>query len=318
MKQTILLSLLLILAVLLLPATLLPPAPEAPPAESVSLDREITFTVKTDQGIASTTMEAYLPGVIAGEMPALFETQALMAQAVAARTYIIHRILRGTDNHPEADICNDPGCCKAYADSAKLHENWGDQYDNYYAKLSQAAADTDGQYLSYEGQPIEAVFHSSSSGATEDSGSIWNRRPYLVSVDSPETAEEVPNYVTETTFSPELLRRQFSDRYPEMRFGDDPAFWIQDPVRNESGRIQSATVGGISLSGPQIRSALALRSTAFTLDYAEGVFTFVTTGYGHGVGMSQYGANSYAKQGWTYQEILDHYYPNTQLTSWTG
>lgn len=317
MKLALSLSLLAILAAFLISILLLP-APAPQPSVPPTADEEITFSVKSADGIETVNMADYLPGVLAGEMPALFETQALMAQAVAARTYILHRMENGSANHPDADICNDPACCKAYVSAQQLKENWGEHFEEYYAKVSAAAAGTDGQYLTYQGTLIEAVFHSSSAGATEASGSIWNDRPYLISVDSPESEADVPNYISQVTFSPETLRAQLSAKYPETVFSDAPAAWFSSIDRNESGRVRTAQVCGVTLTGAQLRSALGLRSTAFTVDFSDNTFTFTVTGHGHGVGMSQYGANVYAKQGWDYQEILAHYYPDTQLTSAAG
>lgn len=317
MRLAFTLTFLAVLAAVILSFTLFPapaPQPTAPPMA----DGDIVFSVLTDGSLETVNMADYLPGVLAGEMPALFETQALMAQAVAARTYILHRMENGSANHPEADICNSPACCKAYASHEQLKKNWGEHFDEYYAKISGAVTATDGQYLTYNGDLIEAVFHSSSAGATEASGSIWNDRPYLVSVDSPESESDVPNYVSQVTFSPEILKAQLTAKYPQMDVSSDPAEWFQDVIRNDSGRVQSAKVCGVPLSGTQLRSVLGLRSTAFTMDYANDTFTFTATGYGHGVGMSQYGANVYAKQGWGYGDILAHYYPNTQLTSAAG
>lgn len=315
MKRLFLLSLLAVLFAVLLPMQALSAPSPAAEAPTVSADKDILLRVQTDRGVETVSLQDYLPGVLAGEMPALFEVQALMAQAVAARTYILHRMERTVAAHPQADICNSPACCKAYATEEQLRQNWGDQYDSYYAKVSAAAADTDGQYLTYEGEPIEAVFHSSSAGATEASGAIWNERPYLVSVDSPETADEVPSFVTEVTFSPSQLKAKLLERYPAIQLTADPAQWITGTERNGSGRVQRMTIGGTPISGTELRGLLGLRSTAFTADYANDVFTFTVSGYGHGVGMSQYGANVYAKQGWDYREILAHYYPNTVLNS---
>ena len=278
-------------------------------------DAEICFTVQTETGTETTDLAAYLPGVLAGEMPALFETQALMAQAVAARTYILHRMEHPSPAHPDADICNDSACCKAYVTEEELRKNWGDHYDTYWARITNAVQSTDGQYLTYEGAPIEAVFHSSSKGTTESSEAIWNPRPYLISVESPETESDVKNLVTEVSFSAEELRSCLSDKFPDLRFSADPAVWLTDLQLTDSGRVDSISVCGTPLKGTQLRSALGLRSSAFSVDYADDAFTFTVSGYGHGVGMSQYGANVYAKQGWGYDEILAHYYPNTQITS---
>lgn len=319
MKHAVIISVLAVFLAMVLPLLWtgstdpLPDTVQAPLA-----DRDIRFTVKTDNGIETVDMASYLPGVLAGEMPALFEPDALMAQAVAARTYILYRVAHGSSNHPEADICNSAACCKAYATDDALRSNWGDNYDAYYAKITAAVTGTDGQYLTYNGNAIEAVFHSSSAGATEASGSIWNDREYLVSVASPETAEDVPGYITEVNFTADELKAELAAKYPDMTFSGDASAWITDITLNDSGRVQTAQVCGVELSGSQLRSALGLRSAAFTVAYSSGSFTFTVTGYGHGVGLSQYGANVYAKQGWDYAAILAHYYPGTQLTSAAG
>ena len=320
MKHAFLLSVAAVLIAVLLPMTQFGYAHQALPAPSPApmADADITFTVQGDGAVTSTSLRDYLPGVLAGEMPALFAEQALMAQAVAARTYILHRIQHPSSNHPEADICDDPACCKAYASESALRENWGDSYDTYYARITNAVQSTDGLFLTYNDEPIEAVFHSSSKGATEASEAIWNARPYLVSVESPETTEDVPNLVTEAVFSSSELKAALTAKFPDLQFSADPSTWLAEPQLTDSGRVDTLTVCGTQLKGTQIRSALGLRSSAFSVTYADDAFTFTVSGYGHGVGMSQYGANVYAKQGWSFEEILAHYYPNTQLTSAAG
>ena len=306
-----------VLLALLIPTALFSgvdnPAESPLPAEETAplLDRDIRFTVLRDGTVETCTMADYLPGVLAGEMPASFSSQALMAQAVAARTYILHRMGSQTPAHPEAQICDDPGCCKAYADPGALQEVWEET-------LREAVRATDGEYLCYGAEPIEAVFHSSSPGKTESSGNIWNDRPYLDSVESPENAENVPDFVSTAAFSATEFQQLFKTRYPLIRFGDAPAEWISYLSRNNSGRVQSAVIGDTTLSGAEIRAVLGLRSTYFSVDYAEDTFTFTVTGYGHGVGMSQYGAEVYARQGLSYREILAHYYPGTELTTTGG
>ena len=303
MKHAFLLSILAVMAAFLPPllctSSVSPPVSSPAPAPALRADTEICFTVQTDFGTENTNLADYLPG----------------AQAVAARTYILHRMKSPAPAHPHADICNDPACCKAYASEAVLRENWGDRYDTYWSRIINAVRSTDGQYLTYEGQPIEAVFHSSSKGATESSEAIWNPRPYLLSVESPETETDVQNLVTEVIFSPAELKSALSTKHPDLHFTADPAAWLKDIKRTDSGRVDSISICGTQLKGTQLRSALGLRSSAFTVDYANEAFTFTVSGYGHGVGMSQYGANVYAKRGWHYDEILAHYYPNTQITS---
>ena len=309
-------SLAAVLLALLLPA-LWPNEPSvSPPIAAGSKDAECTFTVQTDSGIEQHTMADYLPGVLAGEMPALFQPEALKAQAVAARTYILYRMNHRPEAHPDADICNDPACCKAYHTESELRELWGGQYDAYHEKMTAAVRDTDGQFLQYGGAAIQAVFHAASAGVTQASGEIWNDCPYLKSVASPETAADVPNYVTEVEVSPEEFRTALETVQPTISFSDSPADWLGDSPQNASGRVEFTSVCGTNIPGTEMRSRFHLRSTAYTLAYTDrGSFLFTVTGYGHGVGMSQYGANVYAKNGWSYDAILAHYYPGTELVS---
>ena len=289
---------------------------EDPPASGdvAGMDSELSFSVLTDGSIETVTMSDWLPGVVAGEMPASFEPEALKAQAVAARTYIMYSMGREKSAHPEADVCDDPGCCKAHASDETLRQNWGESYESNWAKILEAVRSTDGEYMSYGGEVIQAVFHSSSAGRTEDSAAIWQAQPYLVSVDSPETAEDVPNYVSSLSVSPEDFKSTVQTLHPEAQLEGDPAYWLGAAVHDASGRVESVDIGGAQVPGTELRTLFELRSTAFALDYTPDGFLFTVTGYGHGVGMSQYSANVMAEDGADYEEILTHYYPGAELT----
>lgn len=314
MKPVAIFSAIALLISLILPIFWVREKEETPPA-SLS-DAQVSLTVRTGEGRKTVLLSDYLPGVLAGEMPALFEEEALKAQAVAARTYILYRMTHRPETHPEEDICDDPSCCKAFLSLDSMKSNWGSQFDAYYAKMCAAVQDTDGQYLRYDGKPIQAVFHSSSAGKTQASSDIWNDCPYLLSVDSPETAADVPDYVTEVIMSADEFRNACLRVDPEIDFSDDPAGWLGEPVYNDSGRVACSTVCGTAIPGTQMRTMFSLRSNAYTLAYTDdGNFRFTVTGYGHGVGMSQYGANVYARNGYLYQDILAHYYPDTELVS---
>lgn len=318
MKPVAAVSLIALAVALLLPVLWPAPADQVPvePVSPATADSGVTLTVLRDGGLVETTMADYLPGVLAGEMPALFELEALKAQAVAARTYMLYRSAHRPDAHPDADVCDDPTCCKAWASEDSLQEKWGALYDTYAAKMTTAVRDTDGQYLRYAGQPIQAVFHASSPGRTQASGEIWNDCPYLVSVSSPETAEAVPGLVSEVEVSRGDFHDRLAETYPDMVFPDDPAAWVAGTVENTSGRADYTTVCATDIPGTQMRSLFSLRSAAYTLAYTHrDTFLFTVTGYGHGVGMSQYGANLYARSGMTYDAILAHYYPGTELVS---
>ena len=283
---------------------------------------DAAHTVRLWDGSAVQTLTAaeYLPGVVRGEMPATFEEEALKAQAAAERTYLYYRMASAPkDSHPGADVCTDPGCCTAWLSEADAQSKWGDKFDQYEAKVQQAVADTDGQVVLYDGAPIMAVFHSSSAGATAASGDVWAAElPYLVSVKSPESPDSVPNYYSVNTFTAESFRTAFLAAHPEAKLSGDTGGWIRDVLLTDTGRVASATVGGVSVTGKELRSLYGLRSTAFTVEASGDSVTFRVTGYGHGVGMSQYGANELAKEGKTWQEILQWYYTGVTIGLYNG
>ena len=282
--------------------------PDTPPRREV---RE-TISVLVGDEPRELDMTDYLTGVVAAEMPASFEEEALRAQAVAARTYALY--CAAAHRHADAEVCVDSGCCQAWLDDAAMRERLGKDYDYYAAKLRRAVETTAGEYLTYEGAPAFAAFHSSSAGATEDSGRVWNAVPYLVSVPSPESADTVPGYVSTVDVAPLDLRDSILSFCPDADFTGDAAAWVGEIRRDASGRVESAALGGRDIPGTKLRSLFALRSTAFELEYTGEVFRFTVTGFGHGVGMSQYGANVLAQSGADYREILAHYYPGTTLT----
>lgn len=267
-----------------------------------------------DGQVAELTMADYLWGVVAAEMPAAFEPEALRAQAVCARTYSLWKLQAKSHQADGADICADSSCCQAYLSPQDAAQRWGEgAAPGYQAKIAAAVADTDGQVLTYEGAPIQAVFFSSAAGATEDAQAVWGRAlPYLVSVDSPE-GEEVPNYRSTVTLTAEQVKKAVGEAGLDADLSGEPSAWFQSLTRTASGRVASVELGGISLSGGAARSLFALRSACFDVSEQDGVFTFSVTGYGHGVGMSQYGANAMAKAGSGWQDILAHYYTGAQL-----
>ena len=277
-------------------------------APAPKTDAETVITVLTDGEPREVTMADYLPGVVAAEMPASFEPEALKAQAVAARTYILDRAAHPPDAHKSAAVCSDPACCCAYLSDEALRENWGGDYRKNLRRIRSAVRETDGQTLRYEGEPIRAVFHSSSGGKTEASAALWGEVPYLVSVSSPETAADVPGFETTVTVSAADAAQALGVTLPE-----DAAQWLGETRRDEAGRVETIVIGGRTLSGAEARSLFSLRSTNFTVEVLGGAIVFHVTGSGHGVGMSQYGANVMARQGALYAEILAQYYPGTTL-----
>lgn len=277
------------------------------------MDSITNVRVKIGEEIVSMTMDEYLLGVVAAEMPASFEMEALKAQAVAARTYTYTRMRTQTAAHPDADVCSDSGCCQAYISLADAQSNWGENAAQYTQKLQEAIDGTDGMVALYDGEPIDAVFHSSSAGATVDAVSVWGAEvPYLKSVESPE-GEEVPNYENDVSISIAEARELILGAYPQAQLGEDASQWFSNWWLLDNGTVDQVTVGGVAIQGTQLRSLFGLRSATFTVTSDADNLHFHVTGYGHGVGMSQYGANALAKQGRSFEEIISWYYTGVTL-----
>ena len=283
-------------------------------------DADTVLRVWDGEQVVEMTMAEYLPGVVRGEMPAAFHQQALDAQAVAERTFIYYHMASGRKAaHPDADVCMDYRCCNAYTSAQAAAEKWGDHAAEYEAKVQQAVRDTDGQVILYNGQPILAAFHSSSAGVTANSGDVWvSTLPYLHSVESPEGEDTVPNYYSVKEIPAAEFQQTFLAAYPEASFAGGPETWITGRVENASGRVESICIGGVTVEGTQVRSLFGLRSACFTAEAAADSVTFRVTGFGHGVGMSQYGANRMAREGADYVEILTHYYTGVSVETWSG
>ncbi len=273
-----------------------------------------TLSILVDGQVQEMDLEQYIWGVVAAEMPASFEEEALKAQAVAARTYSLNKA-GGSPNHPEADLCTDYHCCQAWISREAAEANWGENAGVYADKITHAVADTAGQVVLYEGQLIDAVFHSSSDQATLDAVEVWGGSvPYLQSVSSPE-GDEVPNFHSEVSFTAQEFRDLFLAARPEAVLEGAPETWFGETVRTAGGSVHTIQIGGVSLTGTQVRQIFSLRSACFTVSCTEDAVTFSVTGFGHGVGMSQYGANAMASAGSTYTEILEHYYTGVTVAA---
>ncbi|MDR2606057.1 MAG: stage II sporulation protein D [Oscillospiraceae bacterium] len=286
-------------------------------AADAPLDSAQTLTLKTGDTVLTLTLSDYLRGVVAAEMPANFNDEALKAQAVVARTYTYYSVNHrpAGQAHPDADVCDNPAHCQGWLSDDACREKWGDNYDTYSAKIAAAVAATDGLCAVYNGEPICAVFHSSSGGYTEDSVNVWSESlPYLTSVQSPESGTSVPDFVTSVSYSLNDLKRTALETYPDMTFPDAPENWLTNVSRSETERVISLKVGGITLTGTQFRLLFGLRSANASWSIADGVITFTVRGYGHGVGMSQYGANEFARNGAAFGDILRYFYKGIDIT----
>lgn len=286
------------------------------PAESTAAavpagDR--TITVLVDGKAEELPLETYVEGVTAAEIADDFPVEAIRAQAVAARTYAVYKQSRGRPaEHPEADVCDDYTHCAAYEPAAVKTFSTG------YARVRQAVKDTAGQILVYDGAPVAAVFHCVSGPKTESAADVWGEDiPYLQSVVSP-GGTQYPEYESAVTFTADEFREKATQALPSADVSGAPDRWFASSVRSAAGGVKTVKLGGVTVDGTAVRALFGLRSTNFTITTTEDSITFHTIGYGHGVGLSQYGAKYMAEQGSGYTEILAHYYPGTELRVESG
>ncbi len=260
-------------------------------------------------------LNEYLIGVVGAEMPASFPLEALKAQVVAARTYAVRRMACYSGEgcgRGGADICTDSGCCQAYTPPAELKKSFGSNGRLYMDKLTQAVSSTDGEVILYAGKPIEALYHSSAGGHTEDAQNVFSSAlPYLIGVDSP--GEEGSRYHGEKEYSLREFASLINKKWPGAKLSRKKlAAQVEILSRYPSGQVEELKLNGITVSGKDLRKLLDLNSANFTITIDDSVL-IRTTGYGHGVGMSQYGARAMALEGADYREILSHYYTGVEI-----
>ena len=287
---------------------------EGEPFVSGELDARTTLKVLHGDQVEEMDLGTYLVGVVRAEMPASFEPEALKAQAVAARTYTLYKIQTGGNHGDTADICTDSTCCQAYISEERARSNWGDSADDYEAKIEAAVRETDGQAILYGGVPILAVFHSSSAGLTRAAGEVWmNDLPYLQAVESPEETDRIPNYYSRVEFTAADCKAKLLAVFPEADLSGPVSGWLKNAVTDSAGSVETVEVGGVTVKGAQVRTALGLRSACFEWETQGEKLVFYVTGYGHGVGMSQYGAKAMAELGYDYIDILKFYYTDITI-----
>lgn len=272
-------------------------------------ENAVMVSVLTEADVVRMELEEYVCCVVLGEMPADFEVEALKAQAVVARTYTSRKMR--DSKHSSADVCTDASCCQAFCTIDAFLENGGTK--SALTKVKTAVYETQGEVLHYNGQLIEATYFSCSGGRTEDAEAVWGADvPYLQSVDSP--GEENAIYHTDTVI---FSVAQLSDKL-NVSASDLLDHGIGAIVYTRGGGVATIEIGGITFSGTRIRQMLGLRSTAFVITWAGESVTVTTKGFGHRVGMSQYGAEAMAVSGENYETILYHYYPGTALSDLFG
>ena len=274
--------------------------PEVVEQVQEEVDNNIYVSVRRSDGrVVSLELEDYVTGVVGAEMPALFSSEALKAQAVIARTYALKANSMG-------QVLSDNESTQSYKDNGELASLWGGNYSSYYSKIKDAVNSTKGVYLTYNGNYIEAVYHSTSNGRTEDSSNVWgNYYPYLVSVDSVYDNTN-PSFSISKSFS-------YSDLSSKLGIGVNSSSEFNILGYTSGGRVSSISIDGNQFSGVSFRSMLGLRSADFDIVKNDDGVVITTRGYGHGVGMSQYGANGMGKAGYSYSDILLHYYPGVSL-----
>lgn len=261
-----------------------------------------------DVSIMEMSLEEYICGVVLAEMPHWFEYEALKAQAVVARTYTLRRST-GNQKHRNADICTDPSCCQAYCDTMTYLENGGTA--EQVNKIERAVADTENAVLVYDGKLIEATYFSCSGGATEDAAAVWGADvPYLQSIESP--GEENAEHHTDSVYFSSVELEKILGR----SISGNVETWFGEIKYTKGGGVDTIEIGGKTYLGTELRRLLGLRSTAFSVATIGNTILFVTKGYGHRVGMSQYGADAMAASGKTFSQILSHYYSGAELVEY--
>ncbi|HHW21639.1 MAG TPA: stage II sporulation protein D [Clostridiaceae bacterium] len=311
-------NILLIVLPLILMLVLIPPKKEDKPAvlekEASAGKASVSIVVynHADAVIDEVPLEDYLIGVVAAEMPHTFNFEALKAQAVAARTFVLSRMqgLYGSkEKHYGADVCTDPGHCQSWISRERFLESYGNEDD--WQKICRAVSETGNIVITYEGVLINPLYHSNSGGVTEDIEDVWtnvDEVPYLKSVYSP-YEEDYSQYEKTTVFSWDEIKSKVGKRYPEAKLGNEAVQDFEILSWSSSGRVDKARLGSAIITGTELRELLGLRSTNLEINFlADNSIEIISRGYGHGVGMSQCGADALASHGYDFEEILKFYY----------
>lgn len=282
--------------------------------------KEIKVKITKTGEIVKMDIDDYLKGVVPSEMPPSYDIEALKAQAVVARTYTFEKMQAAS--HKDSDICDNYACCQAYYNKEKIMEIWTgrgfdkDLRNTYWSKVEEAVNSTNNIVITYKGKYIKAYFHANSGGKTESSTEIWGKQsiPYLVPVESL-GEEEHQYYKTEVKFTIDELEQQLnkgSDKKCSIDINKKDNIKILSYT--VSGRVKNIQIGNNIYEATELRTKLGLKSTNFSVETVDNNVVFKVKGYGHGLGMSQTGSNYYAKNGFTYDQIIKHYYTGVDIT----
>ncbi len=304
-------SLVFFLAEKLLPMKTITPNQQIAATEPTSLSDSADSTIpvlQSDGSVTEMKLEEYLVGVILGEMPLSFDTEAIKAQAVVARTYALRRFTI-SPKHDGGAVCVNSSCCQSFCSPEQYIAKGGNAAS--LNKAISAVSATRGQVVTYQGALIEATYFSCSGGRTEDALAVWGSDiPYLQAVDSP--GEENASHYSDSV---SITGKEFA-RLLDLPLSGDPANWLGAVTYTDGGGVDTMIIGGIPFKGTELRQKLDIYSTAFTITPRGDSVYIVTKGFGHRVGMSQYGAEAMAAAGSDYRAILSHYYPDTILTNY--
>ncbi|RSL29675.1 stage II sporulation protein D [Salibacterium salarium] len=272
-------------------------------------ERTVPVFRSETETVEETDLETYVAGVVASEMPVEFDVEALKAQALTARTYVAKQMASSSDiNLPQDALVTDTTMHQVYKSEEELKEEWGDDFDWKMNKVKEAVFATQGQVLTYDGEPITAAFFSTSNGYTENAEDYWqNPEPYLQSVESP-WDKASPRYENVQRMAVGEVEQKLNISIPAEDTGEIIS-------RTDGNRVAEVQLGGETFDGRHIREELGLDSSDFQMTREGGDMVFATKGWGHGVGMSQYGADGMAREGRDYQDILQHYYKDVVISS---
>ena len=278
--------------------------------ENKTADESISVMLTSTGETSQMKIREYVIGCVAGEMDARYHDEALKAQAVAGYTFAQYIKKRDKDK-PGADISDDSSIYQAYIDETARKEKWKENFDEYEKKVEKAVDTVLGRQITYDGEPIMAVYFDKCSGLTESAENIWGKKlPYLVSVTS-DGDKLSPDLESVCEFTEDEYKEKFSKKEMDFSFDEAPA---EVTERFDSGVVKSVKVYGCEMQGTEFRSLLELKSADFTTETVDGKIKITCRGNGHFVGMSQYGADYMARQGCDYTEILKHYYPETEIS----
>ncbi|BAB81889.1 stage II sporulation protein D [Clostridium perfringens] len=275
--------------------------------------KEVEVYISKENKVEKVPLEEYVLSVVSSEMPATFHEEALKAQSILARTFVINKLITGCNNIKEGNIC-DTTHCQAYLNINERKKAWGKEGDEYLKKLKKVVKETEGKVLSYNDQLVKyPQYFSTSSGNTEDAVAVFSEDvPYLKSVQSP--GEEIsPKYESEISMSISDFKGKIKKSIPNSNLGNNINEEVKILSRNKGGTVDDIKIGDVTIKGKEFRKIFGLNSANFTLEVLEDKINIKCLGYGHGVGMSQWGANVMAKEGSKYDEILEHYFKGSKI-----